>query len=442
MGPQIDRMTRKNRIVVGCQWGDEGKGKVVDILSRDADIVARFQGGNNAGHTLVVDGKKIILHLIPSGILHPGKICLIGNGVVLDPFVFLDEIKELTEAGIDVTDRIYISGATNLIMPYHRWLDGLEESGRGKKGIGTTGRGIGPAYQDKVKRTGIRLADIFNADRLKEKIAIHCENKKYFLNQLPSEQKVECNEVFDSIMAIRENFRPMMKDISLFLDEAHKSGAITLFEGAQGGMLDVDLGTYPYCTSSNTTVGGALTGLGIGPRMIDEVVGIVKAYTTRVGGGPFVTELDNLIGEKLREHGGEFGATTGRPRRTGWLDLVQLRHTFRINGVDKIALTKLDVLDHFDEIKVATAYELDGEKIEDVPTDMYRIKDCKPVYKTFTGWKSSTAGVNTYTELPQKARDYVGYICRELNSELILCSTGPDREHTVLVDGKLVKNFG
>ncbi|MEE9441949.1 MAG: adenylosuccinate synthase [candidate division Zixibacteria bacterium] len=433
MDTQGGRIERKNRVVVGSQWGDEGKGKVVDLLSREADMVARFQGGNNAGHTIVVEGQKYILHLIPSGIIHPGKVCLIGNGVVLDPFVFIEELDTLKKAGIDYTDRIFISAATNLIMPYHLALDGFEEGQRGKKGIGTTGRGIGPAYQDKVERTGIRLADLFDDNRLRDKIETHCRNKKYMLDQLPPEKQVDCEKLMGELIAVRPIFKSMMTDTSLMLHEGHQSGAVILFEGAQGAMLDVDLGTYPYCTSSNTTVGGALTGLGIGPGMIDEVVGIVKAYTTRVGGGPFPTELDNSIGEKLRKHGGEFGATTGRPRRTGWLDLVQLKHACRINGIDKIAITKLDVLDHFDEINVCTVYELDGEIIENIPTDMRRIADVKPIYKTFDGWQKSTQGVTSYTELPQKAREYVGFICRELNVELLLLSTGPAREQTVLV---------
>ncbi len=433
MDSQSSRLNRKNRIVIGCQWGDEGKGKVVDLLSREADIVARFQGGNNAGHTIIVDGKQFILHLIPSGIIHPGKICIIGNGVVLDPFVFIEELETIKNAGVEYADRIYISGATNLIMPYHCAIDGLEETTRGGSGLGTTRRGIGPAYQDKVKRTGIRLADIFDDKRLRDKIDIHCRNKAHLLEKLSEDKRVDYGKLFDDLTALRDVFRPMMTDVSLMLEEAHQGGAVILFEGAQGAMLDVDLGTYPFCTSSNTTVGGALTGLGVGPRMIDEVVGIVKAYTTRVGAGPFPTELNDDTGDKLRKHGGEYGATTGRPRRTGWLDLVMLRHARRINGVDKLALTKLDVLDHFEKIKIATCYELDGERIENLPVDIDRIKDCVPVYKTFDGWKSSTDGIATYAELPRRAREFVGFICRELNVELLLLSTGPAREQTVMV---------
>ncbi len=433
MDSQNQRIVKKNRVVVGCQWGDEGKGKVVDLLSREADIVARFQGGNNAGHTIVAEGKTYKLRLIPSGIIHPGKICLIGNGVVLDPFVFLEELKMLSEVGIKFHDRIFISAATNLIMPYHCALDGFEEARRDKKGIGTTGRGIGPAYQDKVKRTGIRLADLFDTDRLRQKIETNCRNKKYMLDQLPSETQIDCNKLVGQLTDLQDIFRPMMVDASLMLHDAAQGGAAILYEGAQGAMLDVDLGTYPYCTSSNTTAGGALTGLGIGPGMIDEVVGIVKAYTTRVGEGPFPTELDDAVGNNLQQAGSEFGTVTGRPRRCGWLDLVLLKHSCRINGVNKVAITKLDVLDGFETIKVAVAYKMGDKVLDNLPVDMRQIENCKPIYKTFEGWQASTVGVTSFTDLPQKAREYVGFICRELNVEMLLLSTGPAREQTVMV---------
>lgn len=427
------RLKRINRIVVGCQWGDEGKGKVVDLLAREADIVARFQGGNNAGHTLVVDGTQTILHLIPSGILHPGKICVIGNGVVLDPYVFQEELETVQRLGIDYTGRVFISAATNLILPYHRVMDGLEESSRGKNGLGTTKRGIGPAYQDKVRRMGIRLADIFDDRRLKEKLDAQKALKAHWLKKLPADRQIDFDKIFDDLVNFRDLLRPMMTDVSKLLQEAHKKGQVILFEGAQGAMLDVDLGTYPFATSSNTTVGGALTGLGMGPRMIDEVVGIVKAYTTRVGAGPFPTEQENSIGEKLREDGGEYGSTTKRPRRTGWLDMVQLRHSIRINGVDRIALTKLDVLDKFAEIKVATHYKCRGQLLKDFPIDLCDITECEPQYRTFEGWMTSTSGITSYDELPQKAREYIDYICTELGVKLLLLSTGPAREQTVLV---------
>lgn len=433
MDSQSERIVKINRVVVGCQWGDEGKGKVVDILSREADIVARFQGGNNAGHTIVAEGRTYKLRLIPSGIIHPGKICLIGNGVVLDPFVFIDELKMLTDVGIDYHDRIFISAATNLIMPYHRALDGFEESRRENKGIGTTRRGIGPAYQDKVKRTGVRLADMFDTDRLRNIIETNCLNKKHSLDQLSGELQVDCDKLMSQLADMQDVFRPMMVDASLMLHDAAKGGAAILYEGAQGAMLDVDLGTYPYCTSSNTTAGGALTGLGVGPGMIDEVVGIVKAYTTRVGEGPFPTELDDADGKNLQKVGSEFGTVTGRARRCGWLDLVLLKHSCRINGVNKVAITKLDVLDGFETIKVAVAYKMGDKVLDNLPVDMRRLEDCKPIYKTFEGWQTSTVGVTSFTELPQKAREYVGFICRELNVEMLLLSTGPAREQTVMV---------
>ena len=426
-------LKRVNRVVVGCQWGDEGKGKVVDLLSRGADIVARFQGGNNAGHTIVVGGRQVILRLVPSGILHPGKICVIGNGVVLDPWVFMEELEILKNMGVEYETRLFISAATNLIMPYHRALDSLEESTRGDMELGTTQRGIGPAYQDKVRRNGIRLADIFHGDRLREKLERAQASKAHLLDELPQGWNIDFDKMFSDLVAFRPIFEPMMTDVSIMLQEAHRAGMVILYEGAQGAMLDVDLGTYPFCTSSNTTVGGALTGLGIGPKMIDEVVGVVKAYTTRVGAGPFPAEQDNEIGIRLRDIGGEYGAVTRRPRRTGWLDLVLLRHTCRINGVDKIAITKLDVLDSFDEIMVATHYRHEGKKLDNLPIDMCTIGDCVPEYKTFPGWKATTAGIVSYDNLPQKAKEYIDYICKDLGVELLLLSTGPAREQTVMV---------
>lgn len=433
MDTKVSRLERINRVVVGCQWGDEGKGKVVDLLSQEADIVARFQGGNNAGHTIVVDGVQFILHLIPSGILHPGNVCVIGNGVVLDPIVFMEELDTLQNLGIEYEGRIFISAATNLIMPYHRVMDGIEETGRGKNGLGTTKRGIGPAYQDKVRRMGIRLADIFDDKRLREKLEAQKILNSHWMDKLPEGKRVDFDTLFDQIIHYRNIFQPMMTDVSLMLHDGRKSGLAILFEGAQGAMLDVDLGTYPFCTSSNTTVGGALTGLGMGPSMIDEVVGIVKAYTTRVGEGPFPTELHDDMGEKLREIGGEYGATTKRPRRTGWLDLVLLRHTCRINGVNKVAITKLDVLDTLDEIKVATHYRHDGKKLDNLPLDMCAVCDCEPVYKTFEGWQMSTAGITSYEDMPEKAREYIDYICKDLEVTPLLLSTGPAREQTVMV---------
>ncbi len=423
---------RRNRVIVGCQWGDEGKGKIVDLLAADADIIARFQGGANAGHTVIVGDTKYVLHLIPSGILHPGKICFIGNGVVLDPFSFRDELELLKSKQIDYRNRLFLSPATNLVLPYHKLIDSVEEEARGTGSIGTTQRGIGPAYVDKVARHGIRVADLFNTERLRRRLEYQKVIKAKYLEG-SSDPRADLEKTFQDLKLIAELIKPMVTDISLALFRAHKEGKSILFEGAQGSMLDVDLGTYPFATSSNTTVGGALTGLGIGPRMIDQVVGVVKAYSTRVGAGPFPTELIDETGERIRTLGDEYGATTGRPRRCGWLDLVALRHAVRINGVDSIAITKLDVLDEFAEIKVCTEYELNGERMSEVPLDLSELGHVKPVYKTVSGWKSDTTGGTDFAKLPVKAREYLEFIARDLGVEICLVSTGAKRHETILV---------
>ncbi len=422
----------KNRIIVGCQWGDEGKGKIVDLLAADADIIARFQGGANAGHTIIVEDKKYVLHLIPSGIIHPGKICVIGNGVVLDPFGFKEELDFLTEQGIDYKGRLFISSAANLVLPYHKMIDAVEENSRGTSSIGTTKRGIGPAYVDKVARHGIRIADIFSPDRLKKRLEYQKEIKaKYFTGS--TDERADLERTFNDLMAMPDLFKELAVDASLLLHNAYKEDKTILFEGAQGSMLDVDLGTYPFATSSNTTSGGAFTGLGIGPRMVDEVVGIVKAYTTRVGAGPFPTELIDEAGEELRRKGDEFGATTGRPRRCGWLDLVQLRHAVRINGVDSVAITKLDVLDGIEEIKVCVGYELNGETMQEVPLDLAELNHVKPIYKTFPGWHDETTGKVKFEELPENAQIYLNYIVEDLDVKICIISTGAKRTETIKV---------
>lgn len=422
----------KNRIIVGCQWGDEGKGKIVDLLAVDADIIARFQGGANAGHTIIVEDKKYVLHLIPSGIIHPGKICVIGNGVVLDPFGFKEELDFLTEQGIDYKGRLFISAAANLVLPYHKMIDAVEENRRGTSSIGTTKRGIGPAYVDKVARHGIRIADIFSPDRLKKRLEYQKEIKaKYFTGT--TDERADIDRTFNDLMAMADLFKELAVDASLLLHNAYKEHKTILFEGAQGSMLDVDLGTYPYATSSNTTSGGAFTGLGMGPKMVDEVVGIVKAYTTRVGAGPFPTELIDDFGEELRRKGDEFGATTGRPRRCGWLDLVQLRHAVRINGVDSVAITKLDVLDGMDEIKVCVGYELDGKTLQEVPLDLAELKYVKPIYRTFPGWSDATTGKVKFEELPENAQKYLNYIVADLDVKICIISTGAKRKETIKV---------
>jgi len=429
----------KNNTIVGTQWGDEGKGKVVDILSKKADIVARFQGGANAGHTIVIDGQKRILHLVPSGIFQEKTTCVIGNGVVLDPFGFLDELEALRGWDVDYEGRILISGATNLILTYHKKIDGLREKNRGAGSIGTTGRGIGPAYADKIARTlAIRISDLVDSrddyNCLKVKLEANRIAKAHFLDDLSEKDQIDWDDLFSQLKEIADIFRPMMINASLFLDNAYKEGKSITFEGAQGGMLDVDLGSHPFVTSSHPGTGGALTGLGIGPKVVGEVVGIVKAYTTRVGGGPFPTELFDEIGETLYKNGEEVGASTGRDRRCGWLDLVVLRHTFRINGVEKIAITKLDVLDGFEEIKVCVAYMLDGEKITEMPVDMSRLADCTPVYETLPGWQDKTRGVTSLDELPKEAKSYINFILKQLGVEAALISTGPDRKDTIMVN--------
>ena len=422
----------KNRVIVGCQWGDEGKGKIVDLLAADSDIIARFQGGANAGHTIVVGNQKYVLHLIPAGIIQQGKQCCIGNGVVLDPFAFKEELEFLVSKGINYQGRLFLSPATNLVLPYHKLIDAVEEENRGTGSIGTTMRGIGPAYVDKVARHGIRVADLFQPERLRKRLEFNRTVKARYLEG-SSDPRADTDRAYQDLLGLVELLRPMVLDVSLFLHRAYRDGKSILYEGAQGSMLDVDLGTYPFATSSNTTTGGALTGLGIGPKMIDEVVGIVKAYTTRVGAGPFPTELVDAVGEQIRIIGDEFGATTGRPRRTGWLDLVALRHAIRINGVDSIAITKLDVLDNFAEIKICTHYELNGERLDEVPLDLSELASVKPVYQTHPGWQTDTTGLTTFSALPAKARAYLEFVAKDLGVTILLVSTGAKRHETIMV---------
>jgi len=423
---------KRNVIVLGCQWGDEGKGKVVDLLARDADVIVRFQGGANAGHTIETGGKKFILHLIPSGIIHPGKICYIGNGVVMDPFGLMEELEMLKAEGIDTKGRLFISSLTNLVMPFHKMIDAIEEKKRGGCGLGTTLRGIGPAYRDKVARCGFRLCDLYAPDRLKEKLHKYRESRmEWFADS--SDERGDIDKTYNDLMQIAPRLKDCMTSVSIALAKHHNDGKAILFEGAQGALLDVDFGTYPYATSSNTTIGGALTGSGVGPKMFDDIVGIVKAYTTRVGEGPFPTELNDDIGKKLRDVGSEYGASTGRPRRTGWLDLVILRHACRVNGVEKIAVTKLDVLDGFDKLKICTGYELNGREIHEVPLDPADFYNVKPIYKEMDGWKTETTGIKTFEELPEKARNYLKYIADDLGVGILLVSTGARRNATIMV---------
>jgi len=422
----------KNVIVVGCQWGDEGKGKVVDLLAERSDVIARFQGGANAGHTIHANDQKLILHLIPSGVTYPDKTCYIGNGVVVDLFGLIEELEALNNLGIQTKGRLFISSSANLVMPYHKLVDSIEEKKRGGDGIGTTLRGIGPAYRDKVGRCGIRMADLYVPDRLRQKLDNQKKLKAEYLTG-SDDERADLKKAYDDIMAITPRFKDCIVNVSLELAKHWHNGDAILFEGAQGAMLDVDLGTYPFTTSSNTTVGGALTGLGIGPRMFDEIVGVVKAYTTRVGGGPFPTELIGDTGIALREAGAEYGATTGRPRRTGWLDLVLLKHACRINGIEKIAVTKLDVLGSFDKIKVCTAYQREGKKYDEIPLDHTDLSNLNPVYEELDGWKSDICGLTEYDKLPAKAKSYLEYVAEFLGVKIGLVSTGPKREDTIMV---------
>ena len=424
----------KSVVILGAQWGDEGKGKIVDLLTERVGAVARFQGGHNAGHTLVIKGKKTVLHLIPSGILREDALCLIGNGVVLSPAALTSEIEELEANGVNVRPRLKISPATPLIMPYHIAVDKAREAAAGKSAIGTTGRGIGPAYEDKVARRSIRVADLMYPHELPEKIKAAVEYHNFILTQWLKADAVDYQTVLDDALAYGEFIRPMVDDVATILHDVRKEGGHILFEGAQGALLDIDHGTYPYVTSSNTTVGGALAGTGVGAGDIDYVLGICKAYATRVGGGPFPTELHDEMGERLRKVGNEFGASTGRPRRCGWIDLVALKRAVQINGINGLAITKLDVLDGLPSIKVCIAYEYRGKRRELAPLDADGWAECKPVYLEFPGWEESTAGIREWDKLPPAARAYLRSLEELSGCRIALVATGADREDTIVLD--------
>ncbi len=417
-----------NVVVVGAQWGDEGKGKVVDRYGERAAWVVRYQGGNNAGHTLVVAGKKTVLHLVPSGILHPSVRCAIGNGVVVDPKILLEELELLSAQGVEVEGRILVSLGAHLILPYHKRLDLARERFRGVDKIGTTGRGIGPAYEDKIARRGVRVADLYDRDRFGGLVSQRLAELNAILvaNGDPAYAAHEAEAMLDEYVAYGERLQKYVGNVGLTLDRAMKDGKSILFEGAQGTLLDVDHGTYPFVTSSNTVAGNAATGAGLGPKAIQHVVGITKAYTTRVGSGPFPTELEDEVGEKLRAVGDEFGATTGRPRRCGWLDFVALRYAVRVSGIDSVALTKLDVLSGFSELLVCTAYELDGERIETFPDNVHDLQRVKPVYESMEGF-GDVRGATSVADLPKAARVYLDRIARELDVRITLVSVGPGR---------------
>ncbi len=423
-----------NVVVVGAQWGDEGKGKVVDIYTEYADDVIRFQGGNNAGHTLVVGNEKVILHLIPSGILHPGKRCMIGNGVVLDPEVFIREVNALKATGKMADDAsLLLSESLHVIMPYHKKIDLAREKKSGGKKIGTTGRGIGPCYEDKIGRRGIRLMDLLDRDRFAAKLGEFLEEKNFILEKFLGGEALAFEDICGSYLEYAEVLRKYAADTSRVLRDDIRSGKSILFEGAQGTMLDIDYGTYPFVTSSSTCAGGACTGSGASPRDIHEIIGISKAYITRVGSGPFPTELDDESGEKLRTAGGEFGSTTGRPRRCGWFDAMVARYAVRINGLTGIALTKLDVLSGFDTIRICTGYEYRGETLDDMPASMEVLAGCTPVYEDFPGWSSDIGAARTLEDLPLQARRYVARLEELLECPIVLVSVGPRRDETILV---------
>jgi len=421
----------RNLAVLGTQWGDEGKGKIVDLLCEDYDVVARYQGGHNAGHTVKFGDAHFALRLIPSGILHPSKLCILGNGMVIDPEALLDEIESLRGLGVTIEENLKISESAHVILPYHKAIDLAREEAAGKTKIGTTGRGIGPAYETKASRYGIRVADLLDPDALRERIEFACAEKNPVLSNLYKKPAHDPKKLFDDYTRYGEVLARRITNGTVLINEQIRAGKRVMFEGAQGTMLDIDHGTYPFVTSSNTIAGGICTGLGVAPKHIHRVMGVAKAYTTRVGGGAFPTELDDAHGEHLRQRGNEFGTVTGRPRRTGWLDLPVVRTSAMLNGLDAIALTKLDVLDEFDEIPVCTGYNVRGERWRTFPAFAVAHHDYKPEYRVLKGWKSSTAGITSYDELPPAAKDYIKFIEDETECPATIISTGPRREETI-----------
>ncbi|MCC7240338.1 MAG: adenylosuccinate synthase [Acidobacteria bacterium] len=426
-----------NIAVLGAQWGDEGKGKIVDLLTPHFGIVARYQGGHNAGHTVYVNGRKFVLHLIPSGILHEGVRCVIGNGVVVDPQALFAEIEELARLGIEVGDRLLVSEKAHLILPYHRELDVLSEARRGERKIGTTSRGIGPAYEDKIGRRGIRVCDLVDTRALADEVRENVNAR----NQIIRDSKMEWQTVYEQLLAHGARLRPWTGDVSLALHDAMRQGRRILFEGAQGAMLDIDHGTYPYVTSSNASIGGACTGLGIPPRAVHGVLGVAKAYTTRVGEGPLPTELLGDLGERLRESGQEYGASTGRPRRCGWYDAVAVRYAVRVNGIDALALTKLDVLDGLEAIDICTGYRVGDRTIDTFPADLNTVGPCTPVYESWPGWTAPTRGVCRYDDLPDEARRYIARLEEVSGVPVAVISTGSDRAETIIRDDSIAARW-
>ncbi len=421
-----------NAVVVGTQWGDEGKGKIVDLITERFDIVARYQGGHNAGHTLVVAGRKYVLHLVPSGILHPGKICVVGNGVVVDPFALADEIDSLRD--LDLDGRLLVSNRAHMILPYHVSVEAAEEARLGEERIGTTSRGIGPCYEDKAGRRGIRLGDLADPELFRSKLAVNVEFKNSLLKNVYGLEPLDGEAILRSCLEIAPKVLPHVTDTAEYLNRAIREGKSVLFEGAQGTLLDIDHGTYPFVTSSNAGSGGACSGTGVGPGLINGVIGISKAYTTRVGAGPFPTELTDETGENIRRKGHEYGSTTGRPRRCGWFDAVVGRYAVLVNGITTLVITKLDCLDELPELKVCTAYRRGGQVLEYFPTDVSLLEDVEPVYETLPGWMTDTSRITSHADLPRQARDYVRRLSEIVGTDISIISLGPDRDATIILE--------
>jgi adenylosuccinate synthase len=422
-----------NIVIVGSQWGDEGKGKIVDLITERFDVVVRYQGGHNAGHTVLIEGKKYVLHLIPSGILRPEKACVIGNGVVLDPLAFREELNTLRSLGVQVEGRLFVSNRAHLIMPYHRAVEAAEESRLTEK-IGTTSRGIGPCYEDKMGRRGIRIGDLLYPDLFRDKVRTNVDFKNHLLGSTYGAQSLDADEIASNYIGMSDELLPFVTDTAEYLNRSIRSGKSVLFEGAQGTLLDVDHGTYPFVTSSSATAGGACTGSGVGPSQIHGVIGIAKAYTTRVGGGPFPTELMDELGRHIQQKGVEFGASTGRPRRCGWFDAVVVRYASLINDLTTLVITKLDVLDELDEIQIGVGYEFQGKPLDFFPTDITVLGAVKPIYESHPGWKQDTSQTRRYEELPRLAKNYIARLSELIDTDISIISTGPDRKETIILE--------
>ena len=422
---------RKSAVILGAQWGDEGKGKIVDVLSEKFNVVARYAGGHNAGHTVIISGKKFVLQLIPCGVLRPECKGVIGNGVVLDPMAFLNEVKKLKDAGLPVDGQLFVSNRAQVILPYHRMIELAAENAPGRTKIGTTSRGIGPAYEDKMHRNGLRVVDLLNTSLLRTHIKNACHEKNTIAHALFGTEPLDPKQMYEEYARAAEQLAPFVTDTAVMLNEALRNGEKVMFEGAQGALLDIDHGTYPFVTSSSATAGGAVTGTGVGPTMIGTVIGVTKAYVTRVGEGPFPTEIHDSSAELLRARGQEYGAVTGRPRRCGWLDLPLLRYSNMINGTEWLVVTKMDVMDECAEIPVCTGYKIDGKITDVIPADMRGFESIQPIYTTLKGWKTSTEGITEFDKLPKLAQDYLHFLEKESGAKIGMVSTGPDRDQTM-----------